>query len=83
MRTMSIGVGETRLHQKPEEKEKEVWNLEDKIVIVFERGLALGLDFDGRKNEILELIARRDIENDNRFHVIGKTLVAKHISFVS
>ncbi|KAK1557175.1 hypothetical protein Q3G72_019478 [Acer saccharum] len=45
-------VGESRLHQKLEEKNNEVWNLEDEIVKVFERGLALGLDFSGRKKEI-------------------------------
>ncbi|KAK0579209.1 hypothetical protein LWI29_022866 [Acer saccharum] len=81
MKTRSISVGETRLHHKLEEK--EVWNLDDEIVKVFERGLALGLDFNGRKKEISELIARRDVKNDNRFRVLVKTLVAKHRSIVS
>ncbi|KAK0578717.1 hypothetical protein LWI29_015000 [Acer saccharum] len=80
LKTRSISVGETRLHHKLEE---EVWNLDDEIVKVFERGLALVLDFNGRKKEISELIARRDVKNDNRFLVLVKTLVAKHRSIVS
>ncbi|KAK3219559.1 hypothetical protein Dsin_013529 [Dipteronia sinensis] len=69
MKTRSISVSETILHQKLEEKKKKnVWNLEDVIVKV--------------KKEILELIARRDVKNDNRFRVLVKTLVAKHRSIV-
>ncbi|KAK0578724.1 hypothetical protein LWI29_015146 [Acer saccharum] len=81
MKTRSISVGETGLHHKLEEK--EVWNLDDEIVKVFERDLALGLDFNGRKKEISKLIAGRDVKNDNRFRVLVKTLVAKHRSIVS
>ncbi|KAK1556494.1 hypothetical protein Q3G72_005939 [Acer saccharum] len=81
MKTRSISVGETGLHHKLEEK--EVWDLDDEIVKVFERDLALGLDFNGRKKEISKLIAGRDVKNDNRFRVLVKTLVAKHRSIVS
>ncbi|KAK2658823.1 hypothetical protein Ddye_005356 [Dipteronia dyeriana] len=66
MKTRSISAGETIMHQKYEDKEKVVWNLEDKIVKVIERGMTLGLDFIGRKKEILDMIAGKD----NRFRAL-------------
>ncbi|KAI9186382.1 hypothetical protein LWI28_016723 [Acer negundo] len=45
---------------------KEVLNLEDEVAKVLEKGLALNLDFNGRK-ELIEIIAWRKEENDNSF----------------
>ncbi|KAK3206386.1 hypothetical protein Dsin_020432 [Dipteronia sinensis] len=77
MITMSSSACDIKLQQKPEEKIKVVWNLHDEIAKVIERGLARGFDFNGKKNEMLEIIARRGKENDNRFHDLVKRLVSK------
>ena len=65
--------------RKPEKKTKVVWNLNDEIVKVIERGLALGFDFNGKKKVMLEIIAGMGNENDNRFHELVKSLVSKYM----
>ncbi|KAK0599175.1 hypothetical protein LWI29_002961 [Acer saccharum] len=57
---------------------KEVWNLEDEVTRVLEKGLALGLDLNGRKKELIEIIARREEENDSRFRDLVRRLVQNH-----
>ncbi|TXG70664.1 hypothetical protein EZV62_005599 [Acer yangbiense] len=53
----------------------ELRNLEDDVAKVLEKGLALGLNFNGRKEELLDIIAKRDVMNDNRF----RDLVRRHV----
>ncbi|TXG55048.1 hypothetical protein EZV62_020304 [Acer yangbiense] len=42
-------------------------NLEDDIAKVLEKGLALGLNFKGKREELLDIINKRNVANDNRF----------------
>ncbi|KAK3211863.1 hypothetical protein Dsin_016569 [Dipteronia sinensis] len=53
--------------QNAEINSKEVWNLEEEFAKVLEKGLAIGLNFNGRRKELLEIIAKRKEVNDNRF----------------
>ncbi|KAK0586795.1 hypothetical protein LWI29_012456 [Acer saccharum] len=53
----------------------ELRNLEDDVAKVLEKGLALGLNFNGRKEELLDIIAKRDVMNDNRFRDLVRRLV--------
>ncbi|KAK0577545.1 hypothetical protein LWI29_034786 [Acer saccharum] len=55
-----------------------VWNLEDEVVKVLEKGMALGFNFNGKKKELLEIIAGREDVNDNRFQDLVRRLVLKH-----
>ncbi|KAK0595649.1 hypothetical protein LWI29_008692 [Acer saccharum] len=54
----------------------ELRNLEDDVAKVLEKGLALGLNFNGRKEELLDIIAKRDVMNDNRFRDLVRRLAA-------
>ena len=54
------------------------WNLEDEVMKVLEKGMALGFNFNGKKKELLEIIAGREDVNDNRFQDLVRRLVLKH-----
>ncbi|KAK3183467.1 hypothetical protein Dsin_030753 [Dipteronia sinensis] len=56
---------------------KELWNLEEEMAKVMEKGLAMGFDFNGRKEELKVIMARRKDMNDNRFFDLVKKLVCK------
>ncbi|KAK2642306.1 hypothetical protein Ddye_024069 [Dipteronia dyeriana] len=62
-------------YQNSDLNSKEVWNLEDKVAKVLEKGLTLSLNFNGKKEELLDIIAKRDEVNDNRFWDLGRRLV--------
>ncbi|KAK3225980.1 hypothetical protein Dsin_005842 [Dipteronia sinensis] len=47
-------------NQNSELNSKEVWNLEDEVAKVLKKGLALGLNFNWKKKELLDIIAKRD-----------------------
>ncbi|KAK3193094.1 hypothetical protein Dsin_024404 [Dipteronia sinensis] len=70
-------------HQNSKAKSRVVWNLEDQIAKVLESGLARGADFHGKKRELVEIIASRKVENDNRFHDLVRNLVFKYKHVVS
>ena len=78
MKTRSVSGCDSIQQRKPEVKTNVVWNLHDEIAKVIERGLARGLDFNGKKKVILEIIAMRVEKNDNRFHELVKILVSKY-----
>ncbi|KAK0601437.1 hypothetical protein LWI29_024266 [Acer saccharum] len=61
----------------------ELRNLEDDVAKVLEKGLALGLNFNGRKEELLDIIAKRDVMNDNRFRDLVRRLLEKERDSVS
>ncbi|TXG65219.1 hypothetical protein EZV62_006494 [Acer yangbiense] len=53
---------------------KELYNLDEEIVKVMEKGMAMGFDFNGRKEELMEIMARRKDGNDNRKNYNSKLL---------
>ncbi|KAK1565743.1 hypothetical protein Q3G72_033886 [Acer saccharum] len=50
-------------------------NLKDDIAKVLEKGLALGLNFKGKREELLDIINKRNVANDNRFRDLVSRLV--------
>ncbi|TXG51157.1 hypothetical protein EZV62_023681 [Acer yangbiense] len=56
--------------------DRVVWNLEEEIAKVFQIGLALSTNFGGKKKAIMEMIARRNEENDNGFRALLLGLVS-------
>ncbi|KAK3223404.1 hypothetical protein Dsin_010429 [Dipteronia sinensis] len=83
MKTRSSSVHDKIQYQIREFKNKVGWSLEEEIVKVLEKGMALGFDFNGKKKELLEIINSRKKENDTRFHDLVKNLVHKFRSSVS
>ncbi|KAK0595375.1 hypothetical protein LWI29_006006 [Acer saccharum] len=73
-----IGVSEMPTILRGQINSKEVWNLEEEVTKVLEKGLAIGLNFNGRRKELLEIIARRKEVNDNRFQDLVRNLVQNH-----
>ncbi|KAK0600147.1 hypothetical protein LWI29_012125 [Acer saccharum] len=65
---------EKRKQQNSEPNNKLTWNIEDEVVKVLEKGIALGFNFYGRKKELLDIIAKRDEVNDNRFQDLVRRL---------
>ncbi|KAK3219523.1 hypothetical protein Dsin_013493 [Dipteronia sinensis] len=59
MKTRSSSACEMKLQQKADETKKVVWNLHNEIAKVIVRGLARGFDFNGKRKEMLEIIAMR------------------------
>ncbi|KAK3183320.1 hypothetical protein Dsin_030606 [Dipteronia sinensis] len=59
-------------------RSKEFCNLEDEVAKVLEKGLTLGLNFNGKRKELLDIIAKRDEVNDNRFRDLVRRLVLKN-----
>ncbi|TXG64505.1 hypothetical protein EZV62_011499 [Acer yangbiense] len=55
------------------------WNLEDEVVKVLEKGMALGFNFNGKKKELIEIIACREDVNDNRFQDLIKQVLLAFI----
>ena len=49
----------------------------------FQTGLALGVDFFVKNEVIMEMIASRKNENDNRFRALARSLVFKFKPIVS
>ncbi|KAK3225267.1 hypothetical protein Dsin_005129 [Dipteronia sinensis] len=78
MNLRSFGVCSNLKIQNSEIISMEIWNLEEEVMKVLEKGLAIGLNFNGRKKELLEIIARREEENDDRFRDLVRSLVQKH-----
>ncbi|KAK2639828.1 hypothetical protein Ddye_027623 [Dipteronia dyeriana] len=68
---------ENMKQQNSELINKVVWNLEDEVVKVLEKGIAMRFNFYGRKKESIDIITKRDM-NDNRFRVLVRRLVLKH-----
>ena len=66
------------MQQNFELNNKVTWNLEDEVAKVLEKGLALGFNFCGKKQELVEIIARRKEANDFRFRDLVRSLVLKH-----
>ena len=69
---------EERKQQNSEPNNKLAWNIEDEVVKVLEKGMALGFNFNEKKNELLDIIAKRDKVNDNRFRDLVRRLVLKN-----
>ncbi|KAK3219527.1 hypothetical protein Dsin_013497 [Dipteronia sinensis] len=78
MTLRSSNAYEKKKQQFFESNTKMVWNLEEEVVKVFEKGIALGFNFYGRKKELLEIIDSRKEVNDNRFRDLVRRLVLKH-----
>ncbi|KAK3199272.1 hypothetical protein Dsin_022687 [Dipteronia sinensis] len=74
----STSVHDKVQHQIRVVKNKVGWSLDEEIVKVLERGMALGFEFNGKKKELLEIINSRKKENDTRFHDLVRNLVQKH-----
>ena len=55
-----------------------VWNLEEEIAKVFEKGMDLGCEFNGRKKELREMMAMRDDKKDNRFRELVRWLISNY-----
>ncbi|TXG72187.1 hypothetical protein EZV62_000766 [Acer yangbiense] len=78
MSLRSFSVCSNSKNQNSELNSKEVWNLEDEVAKVLEKGLALCLNFIGRKKRLLDIITKRDEMNDNRFRDLVRRLVFKN-----
>ena len=83
MVTRNSNVCLKNLHQKHEAKNRVVWNRVEEIAKVFQTGLALGVDFLGKTEAIMETVASRKNENDNRFRALARSLVFKFKPIVS
>ncbi|KAK0583469.1 hypothetical protein LWI29_037316 [Acer saccharum] len=81
--TRSSSVHDKTQHQLREVKNKVGWCLEEEIVKVMEKGMALGFEFNGKKKELLEIISSRKKENDTRFHDLVRNMVQKLKPYVS
>ncbi|KAK1586456.1 hypothetical protein Q3G72_002762 [Acer saccharum] len=46
---------------------REQWNLEEKVTRIIETGKALGFDFNSNEDEITVVIAKRELEDENRY----------------
>ncbi|KAI9177534.1 hypothetical protein LWI28_016398 [Acer negundo] len=66
-----VGLSESKVNIK------KLWNLEEETAKVLEKGLAMGFDFNGKKEELKEIMARRKDVNDNRFCDLVRRLVSK------
>ncbi|KAK0597159.1 hypothetical protein LWI29_022326 [Acer saccharum] len=60
-----------------EVQNKVGWSLEEEIVKVLKKGMAIGFEFNGKKKELLEIINSRKKEDDRRFHDLVRNLVQK------
>lgn len=49
-----------------EESRKILWNTEEKVAKVIETGAALGFDYNGQEEEIVEYVTLRKREDEDR-----------------
>ncbi|TXG71110.1 hypothetical protein EZV62_006045 [Acer yangbiense] len=54
---------------------KVMWNLEDEVAKVLEKGIALVFNFHGKEKELSEIISRREEVNDNRFRDLVRCVI--------
>ncbi|KAK0576356.1 hypothetical protein LWI29_016017 [Acer saccharum] len=64
--------------QEPEVNIKVLLNLEEEITKVMEKRMAMGFYFNGRKEELMEIMTRRGEGNDNKFRDLVRRLVSKY-----
>ncbi|KAI9165576.1 hypothetical protein LWI28_016713 [Acer negundo] len=77
MKTRGSSIHNKIQHQIREVQNKVGWSLEEEIVKVLKKGMALGFEFNGKKKKLLEIINSRKKDNDTRFHVLVRNLVQK------
>ncbi|KAK3220673.1 hypothetical protein Dsin_014643 [Dipteronia sinensis] len=75
MKSRSCSERDKVLFQDSEVRDMKGWNIENEIVKVLEKGMALGCDFYGKKKEMIEIMATRN--EDTRFHELVRILVSK------
>ncbi|KAK0579324.1 hypothetical protein LWI29_024585 [Acer saccharum] len=74
----SFSAGAIIQNQDQVARKEIVWNLEEEIAKVFEKGMDLGCEFNGRKKELREMMAMRDDKKDNRFRELVRWLVSNY-----
>ncbi|KAK3193120.1 hypothetical protein Dsin_024430 [Dipteronia sinensis] len=51
---------------------KETWNIKEEVTEVIEMGVALGFDFNGKENEMSDIIASREAKDETRMIELGE-----------